>query len=59
MDRSIAVTLNGGLNGTNTLKAGLANTREHGWFGWSTLIGGPGNDSLIGQKGHVRFVTGW
>jgi cyclophilin family peptidyl-prolyl cis-trans isomerase len=56
VDPAILVTLDGGHGGTNFLKAGLSDTREHGWFGKNTLIGGPGNDALIGRRGHVRFV---
>jgi hypothetical protein len=37
------------------LKGGGGFTREHGWFGFSTLIGGPGPNELIGRAGQVRF----
>ncbi len=38
-----------------SLKAAAAETREHGWFGYTTLIGGTGPNQLIGLAGHVKF----
>ncbi len=52
---TIPVTLDGGHGGKNVIKAGAGPTREHGWFGYSLLIGGTGSDTLIGRKGRVGF----
>jgi hypothetical protein len=56
VDPTIAVTLDGGHGGTNTIQAGAGTTREHGWFGKNFLHGGSGTNELIGAKGHVRFL---
>ena len=56
VDPSIAVTLDGGHGlGKNVLTAGAGPTREHGWFGQNTLIGGTGQNQLVGRAGHVKF----
>ncbi len=47
--------LDGGHGGRNKLKGGSTETREHGWFGFNTLIGGTGPNQLIGRAGHVKF----
>ena len=39
----------------NKLTGGSGETREHGWFGHTTLVGGSGPNQLIGRAGHVRF----
>ena len=49
------MTLDGGHGGKNTLQAGAGTTREHGWFGQNTLIGGTGPNQLVGRAGHVKF----
>jgi peptidyl-prolyl cis-trans isomerase A (cyclophilin A) len=52
-----AVSLAGG-NGVkifNVIQGGSTATREHGWYGKNTLIGGSGTNELIGRLGHVRF----
>jgi len=53
--KTIPVTLDGGHGGKNVLQAGSGSTREHGWFGQNTLIGGTGPNQLIGRAGHVKF----
>jgi hypothetical protein len=56
VDPTIAVTLDGGHgHGKNVLTAGAGPTREHGWFGQNTLIGGTGQNQLVGRAGHVTF----
>ncbi|HMB06457.1 MAG TPA: Ig-like domain-containing protein, partial [Isosphaeraceae bacterium] len=55
VDSGLAVTLDGGHGGHNTLKAGAGPTREHGWFGRNTLIGGAGPNELVGRAGRVKF----
>jgi len=56
VDKTIPVLLDGGRgNGKNVLTAGAGTTREHGWYGQNTLIGGTGPNQLIGQAGHVTF----
>jgi len=52
---NIPVTLDGGHGGDNVIQAGAGPTREHGWFGHTLLIGGTGQDAMIGRKGFVRF----
>jgi cyclophilin family peptidyl-prolyl cis-trans isomerase len=52
---TLPATLDGGHGGTNFVQAGGGQTREHGWFGLTTLIGGPQNDELIGRAGRVHF----
>jgi cyclophilin family peptidyl-prolyl cis-trans isomerase len=51
----VATTIDGGRGRVNFLTGGGGETREHGWFGTTTLIGGPGTNQLIGLKGRVRF----
>ena len=51
----VSTTIDGGHGTVNYLTGGGGPTREHGWFGHSTLIGGPGVNQLIGLAGHVRF----
>jgi cyclophilin family peptidyl-prolyl cis-trans isomerase len=57
MDPSVTIPslLDGGHGGRNVLKGGSIDTREHGWFGFNTLIGGTGPNQLIGRAGHVKF----
>jgi cyclophilin family peptidyl-prolyl cis-trans isomerase len=55
VDPTISVTLDGGHGGKNVLQAGAGSTREHGWFGFNTLIGGTGPNQLVGRAGHVAF----
>jgi cyclophilin family peptidyl-prolyl cis-trans isomerase len=57
IDPSVTVfsTIDGGHGGHNVLRGGSTETREHGWFGFNTLIGGTGPNQLIGRAGHVRF----
>ncbi len=52
---TIPVTLDGGHGLFNYVTGGSGFSREHGWFGVTTLIGGPGPNKLIGLAGHVRF----
>jgi cyclophilin family peptidyl-prolyl cis-trans isomerase len=52
---TIPALIDGGHGGRNVLKGGATETREHGWFGFNTLIGGTGPNQLIGRAGHVRF----
>jgi cyclophilin family peptidyl-prolyl cis-trans isomerase len=51
----LPVTIDGGRGRRNKLKGGGAESREHGWFGVTTLIGGTGPNQLIGRAGHVKF----
>jgi cyclophilin family peptidyl-prolyl cis-trans isomerase len=51
----LPATIDSGHGLNNFLTGGGAETREHGWFGHTTLIGGPGTNQLIGLKGRVRF----
>jgi cyclophilin family peptidyl-prolyl cis-trans isomerase len=51
----VATTIDGGHGLVNYLTGGGGPTREHGWFGTTTLIGGEGVNQLIGLAGHVRF----
>jgi cyclophilin family peptidyl-prolyl cis-trans isomerase len=51
----LATTIDSGHGLTSFLTGGGGPTREHGWFGHTTLIGGPGVNQLIGLAGHVRF----
>ncbi|MFI5459355.1 MAG: peptidylprolyl isomerase [Isosphaerales bacterium] len=52
---TLPTTIDGGRGRINYLTGGGGTTREHGWFGSTTLIGGPGTNQLIGLAGHVRF----
>jgi hypothetical protein len=52
---TVATTIDGGHGRVNYLTGGGGDTREHGWFGFTTLIGGPGTNQLIGLKSRVRF----
>jgi cyclophilin family peptidyl-prolyl cis-trans isomerase len=56
VDSTLPVTLDGGHGGKNFLRGGDAGTREHGWFGTTTLIGGTGPNALVGRKGNVHFL---
>lgn len=49
------VTLNGGLGGRNRLNPGGGPSRQHGWFGYNILRGGPSNDRFVGRAGHVKI----
>ncbi len=51
----VATTIDSGHGTVAFLTGGGAPTREHGWFGHSTLIGGPGANQLIGLAGKVKF----
>jgi cyclophilin family peptidyl-prolyl cis-trans isomerase len=52
---TLPTTIDGGHGRVNYLTGGGGETREHGWFGFTTLIGGPGTNQLIGLKGRVHF----
>jgi cyclophilin family peptidyl-prolyl cis-trans isomerase len=52
---TVTTTLDGGHGGRNKLLAGSSNTREHGWFGHTTMVGGSGRNQLVGLAGQVRF----
>jgi hypothetical protein len=52
---TVPTTLDGGQSVRSRIVGGSGETREHGWFGHSTLVGGPGPNKLIGQAGKVRF----
>jgi cyclophilin family peptidyl-prolyl cis-trans isomerase len=52
---TVPATINGGHGRKNALQGGGGPTREHGWFGFTTLIGGTGTNQLIGLAGHVKF----
>jgi hypothetical protein len=52
---TVAATIDSGHGGHNVLKGGGIFTVEHGWFGHSILIGGPGINELIGRAGLARF----
>jgi cyclophilin family peptidyl-prolyl cis-trans isomerase len=52
---TIPATISGGQGFKNKITGGAGETREHGWFGYNTLIGGKGPNQLIGLAGHVRF----
>ena len=56
---STIATLDGGHGGTNVLRAGSGQTREHGWFGKNTLIQGSSDNYQLGRSGiGVKFVKG-
>lgn len=50
----VPTTLNGGLGGKNTIKAGGAPTRGHVWFGRNRITGSPFNDEIVGRAGRFR-----
>jgi cyclophilin family peptidyl-prolyl cis-trans isomerase len=52
---TVPATIDGGHGRENGLKGGSGPTREHGWFGFTTLTGGTGANQLIGLAGHVKF----
>jgi cyclophilin family peptidyl-prolyl cis-trans isomerase len=51
----LATTIDSGHGTVAYLTGGGGPTREHGWFGRTTLIGGPGPNQLIGLAGKVKF----
>lgn len=51
----VATTIDSGHGKRAYLTGGGGPTREHGWFGHTLLIGGPGQNELIGLAGHVKF----
>jgi cyclophilin family peptidyl-prolyl cis-trans isomerase len=57
IDPSVTIPslIDGGHGGRNVLKGGGSETREHGWFGFNTLVGGTGPNQLIGRAGQVKF----
>jgi hypothetical protein len=57
IDPSVTVpsVISGGQGYRNKLTGGSVETREHGWFGHTTLVGGSGPNQLIGRAGLVRF----
>ena len=55
LDPSVAVTLNGGQGGKNTLVAGKGPTTLLGWYGRNTLVGGTGQNTMYGLAGRVSF----
>jgi hypothetical protein len=54
-DVTLPATISGGQGIRNRLYGGGAETREHGWFGYTTMVGGAGPNQLIGLAGHVKF----
>jgi cyclophilin family peptidyl-prolyl cis-trans isomerase len=52
---TIPARIDGGHGFKNRLTGGGGLTGEHGWFGHSVLIGGPGPNELVGLAGHVKF----
>ena len=52
---AVATTIDSGHGTVSFLTGGGGPTREHGWFGHTTLIGGPGANQLIGLAGKVKF----
>ena len=52
---TLPATIDGGHGFVNYLTGGGGETREHGWGGFTTLIGGQGTNQLIGLKGRVHF----
>ena len=56
---STIATIDGGHGGTNVLRAGSGQTREHGWFGKNTLIQGTSDNYQLGRQGiGDKFVKG-
>jgi cyclophilin family peptidyl-prolyl cis-trans isomerase len=52
---TIPATISSGQGIKGTLTAGSSPTREHGWYGHTTLVGGSGENELVGLAGGVRF----
>jgi cyclophilin family peptidyl-prolyl cis-trans isomerase len=52
---TVPVTASGGRGYVNSITGGGGETREHGWFGFTRLIGGSGPNQLIGRAGLVKF----
>ena len=57
IDSSVTIpsVISGGQGYRNKLTGGSVETREHGWFGHTTLVGGTGRNQLIGLAGLVKF----
>ena len=57
IDPSVTIpsVISGGQGYRNKLTGGSVETREHGWFGHTTLVGGTGRNQLIGRAGLVKF----
>ena len=56
---SAIATLDGGHGGTNVLRAGSGQTREHGWFGTNKLVQGSSDNYQLGRQGiGNKFVKG-
>jgi cyclophilin family peptidyl-prolyl cis-trans isomerase len=51
----VSTTIDSGHGTVAFLTGGGGPSREHGWFGHTTLIGGPGPNQLIGLAGKVKF----
>jgi cyclophilin family peptidyl-prolyl cis-trans isomerase len=51
----VSTTIDSGHGTVAFLTGGGGPSREHGWFGHTTLIGGPGVNQLIGLAGKVKF----
>lgn len=51
----VSTTIDSGHGTVAFLTGGGGPSREHGWFGHTTLIGGPGANQLIGLAGKVKF----
>src|SRR5262249_31390198 len=56
VDPSVTVptTIAGGQRSRSRLVGGGGDTREHGWLGHTTLVGGTGPNELIGRVGRAR-----
>lgn len=52
---TVPATIDGGHGGKNVLSGAGGTVVEHGWYGYTRMIGGP-FDSLIGRKGRVKFL---
>ena len=56
---SAIATIDGGHGGTNVLRAGSGQTREHGWFGTNKLVQGSSDNYQLGRQGiGNKFVKG-
>ncbi len=56
---SAIATIDGGHGGTNVLRAGSGQTREHGWFGRNTLVQGSSDNYQLGRANiGDKFVKG-